>query len=539
MINIKELIKKQYKDITDKQILIKKFFKTIYRDIDFNSEYIRVFQSNKEGTYKKANFYNNIDDLVSFSTNKYSFLNNTYFSLSTTDVFGGAEENLQYRYCIAFDFDKKDLGSEFNHKDIINLFKENKLYCHCIIDSGNGYHCYIMINKTNNLKMVDEVQKALVKKLGADDRADLKTQILRIPYTYNCKGEKAKEVKLVHLESYDSDKFKAYDIEFLHQKNCINNREIKTDNKIINYTLKGDKLPICVENMLQNGSLDNEKNKDLQSIVVALRMKGYSLNEIQNIVKEWDIKSNYKDNTSYRVDYIFNNMKHFICNKESIHCDRDKCKNIFKDEVITTDTENLIMLEEKILNDIRAKKTKVKDKNGKLKERFKLLGKHLLILGIIKDSDNCINRINLDSTLKGSMGKTTVSGVIRDLEEEGYITIIKGNKRKKESDIYKLNEFKKNELKDIWVSFAVMRDVINGVISESDLRVYITLRKIQREKGKGYAISQSKLADELGVTQGRISQSINNLIKADWIAFNGLIHSENSLYPTNLYRIRA
>ena len=534
--NIKELIKKQKKDKTDKQILIKKFFKTIYRDIE-EEEYIRVFQNNKDGTYSKVTYFNNIDDLVNLSSNKYNYLNNTYFELSTTDGQGGADEHLKYRFCLAFDFDKKDLGSEFNHKDIINKFKELKIYCHCIVDSANGYHAYIMINKTNNLKMVDEVQKALAVKLNADLNAIKKTQILRIPFTFNVKGDKPKEVKLVHLEPYDSDKFKAYDIEFLYQKNC-NNRTEKEDNKNINYTLKGDKLPICIENMLRNGSLDSEKNKDLQSIVVALRIKGYSISEIQNIIKEWDIKSNYKDNTSYRVEYIFKNMKHFICNKNSIHCNKEKCKNIFKDEVITTDTENLIMLEEVILNNIKAKKTKIKV-NGKLKERFKLMGKHLLILGIIKDSDNCINRVNLDSTLKGSMSKPTVSNVIKDLEEEGYITIIKGNKRKKESDIYKLNEFKKNELKDIWVSFAVMRDVINNVISESDLRVYITLRRIQREKGKGYAVSQSTLAEELGVTQSRISQSINNLIKADWIAFNGLIHTENSLYPTNLYRIRA
>ena len=478
MVAIKELIKKQNKDTLDKQMLIKKFFKTIYRDIEEN-EYIRVFQNNREGTYNKVNYFNNIDDLVNFSINKYNYYNNTYFELSTTDGAGGAEDNLQYRYCLGFDFDKKTLGSDFNHKDIINLFKSIKMYCHCILDSGNGFHTFVMINKTNNLKMVDEVQKALAIKLNADLNAIKTTQILRVPFTFNVKSDKPKAVKLVHLEAYDSGLFKAYDIEFLHSKNC-NNREIKADSKIINYTLKGDKLPICVENMLQNGSLDNEKNKDLQSIVVALRIKGYSINEIQNIVKEWDIKSNYNDNTSYRVEYLFNNMKHFICNKESIHCNRDKCKNIFKDEIITTDTENLIMFEEKILNDIRAKKTKVKDKNGKLRERFKLLGKHLLILGIIKDSDNCINRINLDSTLKGSMSKPTVSGVIKDLEETGYITIIKGNKRKKESDIYKLNEFKKNELKDIWVSFAVMRDVINGVISESDLRVYITLRKIPK-----------------------------------------------------------
>ena len=103
---VKDLIKKPYKDNLDKQILIKKFFKTIYRGIDLEEEQIRIFQNDQKETYSKVTYFNDIDDLVNFSISKYNYYNNTYFTLATTDKEGGKEENLKYRYCIALIFNQ-------------------------------------------------------------------------------------------------------------------------------------------------------------------------------------------------------------------------------------------------------------------------------------------------------------------------------------------------------------------------------------------------------------------------------------------------
>src|SRR5574344_1841214 len=182
---------KQKYDIIDTKFNLKKFFKLIYRD-KTEEEFIRVFQNNKtntkDSTYNKVEFFNNIDDLVQFSTNKYIKYNNTYFELATTDGGAGQEQHLKYAYVIGLDFDKKDLGADFSSKDILNKFKAAKIHYHALIDSSNGFHVYICINKTNNLKMVNEVQKALCDKLGADKKASLSTQILRVPYSFNIKS---------------------------------------------------------------------------------------------------------------------------------------------------------------------------------------------------------------------------------------------------------------------------------------------------------------------------------------------------------------
>ena len=108
----------------DKQYQLKKFLKLIYRDIE-EGEHIRLYQNNThkgETTYQDVNYFNDIDDMVEFIDNKHRYLN-TYFELATCDGNSGKAENLLYRYCLGFDFDKKDLGEDFNHKDILNLFK--------------------------------------------------------------------------------------------------------------------------------------------------------------------------------------------------------------------------------------------------------------------------------------------------------------------------------------------------------------------------------------------------------------------------------
>ena len=89
-----------------------------------------------------------IDEAVSFCNRKDKYFYNSYYSLSTTDGAGRATENLKSRACLCWDFDKKDLGQDFNIKDILHLFKSIRLYYHAIIDTGHGYHVYVFIEPT-------------------------------------------------------------------------------------------------------------------------------------------------------------------------------------------------------------------------------------------------------------------------------------------------------------------------------------------------------------------------------------------------------
>ena len=64
-------------EVIAKQFKLKKFLMAMYKDagIDFTKEKIRLFESN--GEYNKVTFFNDIDDLVSFSTKKQRIYKNT------------------------------------------------------------------------------------------------------------------------------------------------------------------------------------------------------------------------------------------------------------------------------------------------------------------------------------------------------------------------------------------------------------------------------------------------------------------------------
>lgn len=535
-------------DIIDKKYKVKKFLRTIYRDIDFTKEYIRVFQSNqtalKEATYNKVTFFNDIDELVNFSCSKYTKGNNTYFELATTDGIKGAVDNLKYRYCLGFDFDKKDLGVNFNHKDIINKFKDLKIYCHCIVDSGNGYHAYIMINKTNDFNKVNEVQKVLCEKLGADKNAIKSTQVLRIPYTYNVKNQ-IKTVRIVHLEDRHSDKFKAYDIDFLYKKNCISKSGLEDAEKKIKHIFNNTNIHKCIAEILKNGSEEGNRYKDLCNIVVALRLKNKSLGEIKEVCKEWALKSNYDDNLEYRIEHIYENKLSLELNcKECEHYSECYSRVISdfeynEDDIILTMSETTIS---KLKKSTR-KGVKVMKAND------------LLVYSILK---NNVGGLNIDEIMKEltytkkkkvvnvALSEKTLRSALKSLVENGFVRIEKGNARQGIKDLYILNDSKSKVELTYNISYGATYTCVKGLISSEELRLYNYMRylhhKEQREnpsalKGNLFQINQVELAKELGVTQGRISQMIENLVDEKIIGIWYRQSSKNNGFEYNIYRL--
>lgn len=533
-------------DILDKQIKIKRFFKTIFRDIDFSKEKIRVFQNNKDNSYNRVLFFTDIDELVSFSTNKSNYNLNTYFQLATLHINAqdGKEENLKYRYCLSFDFDKKDLGEGFNHKDIVNRFKELKIYCHCIIDSGNGYHSYVMLNKTNDIDKVYEVQKALCERLGADKNAIKATQILRIPYTYNVKGDKGKTVRIVHLADKHSKLFKPYDINFLYEKNCKNTANSIKNDTTIRYTLNNTNIPGCIESILKNGSEEGNRYKDLQNIVVFLRQRNKDLGTIKDVCKEWAIKSNYSDSLEYRVENICNN-------KNSLELNCSQCE--YQDDCYSKVISDFIYNDDKILTVSETVMGKLRVNNRKGVKVMK--SNDLLVYSVLKNHADGLTIDEVMTELTYTKKKVIknialtekyVRTALNNLEENGFIEIIKGNARQGIKNIYILKRDRAKIELTYNISYSATYECIKGNISTEELRLYNYMRylhhKQQREdqktlKGNLFQFNQIDLAKSLGVTQGRISQMIENLLDEKLLSIWYRQESENNGFYYNIYRL--
>lgn len=534
-------------DILDTKYNIKKFFKLIYRD-KTEEEYIRVFQNNKTNgkdiTYSKVEFFNDIDDLVNFSANKYINYNNTYFELATTDGTGGAEEHLLYRYCLGFDFDKKDLGAEFSGKDILNRFKAAKIHYHALIDSGNGYHVYVMINKTDKLDMVQAVQEVLCDKIGADKNAIKSTQILRIPYTFNIK-DYPKRVNIITCDDRHSDKFRPYDIEFLHKMNCCNEFGSSEDGKQIKYTLNNTNIPKCIENILSKGTQEGDRYTDLQKIVVMLRQRNKPLGEIKAVCTEWASKSSYNDNLEYRVESIYNNLNYISMDCKG--CEhRQECYSVVMSDFEYSDDDKLMTM-----NETHASKLKCSKRKG-----AKIMkANDLLVYGILKCHNDGLTREEISKELTYTKKKViknvalsdkTLRDTLKSLEENGFIEVIKGNQRAGIQNIYKLKDSaSKIELTYI-VSYGATFECVKGNISTEELRLYNYMRylhhKEQREnskalKGNLFQINQTDLAKHIGVTQQRISDMISNLLDEKLLGIWYRQASKNNGFEYNVYRL--
>lgn len=535
-------------DILDKQIKIKKFLMTLYQEsiVKGNNlkegEFIRIYQNNKEEInllnldkkeFSKVEFFNNIDDIVSYVTNKKNYNLNTYFTLSTTNGLGGTLKDLQYRYFIAFDFDKKDYKEGLSIADIINKFNNIGLKYHALIDSGNGYHAYMLINRTDNIKLVEEVTKTIANKLGADLNACKTTQVLRIPYTYNIKDKK-KLVKIIKL--YDKETIKRYDIERLAKRFC---RDVKTTTDTnIKYTLNRNIRP-CVAYVLENGSKEGSNNHDLQRIVIDLRHMNKTLAQVKSIGREWNRKNekSWKDKElNYQIEYMYNNLNYvkFECD----NCNKkDSCRNILESDFKYNEDDKLITVNETTMKTLK----KSNRKGVKIME-----GNDLVIYSILKNHNDGLYKDEIIKELtykkKCRFSKPTIIKALKNLEDNGFIEIEIVGKKK----MYKLTKTRNKVELTYNISLSATYECIKGNITTEELRLYNYIRylhhKEQREnpkalKGNLFQMTQRDMAKEFGVTQQNISLMINNLLEEKILSIWYRQPSSNNGFDYYVYRL--
>ena len=538
-----------------KDIKVKKFFKLLYRDFDEDNEYIRIFQNDNQGNCKEK-YFNDIDSVVNYVTGNNKFNRNTYFEINTTDGQGGKTENLKYAYCLFFDFDKKDLGEDFDHKSIYHIFSTYKIHYSLLISTGHGYHVYVLIQKTNDFEKVNTVQKVLAEKIEADLNATKKTQLARSPYSYNIKNpDKIELVKLMALDR--REEVRPYDINFLYEKNCTPKDldKLNTDKNNTKWILNNTNIPNCIENIINNGSPVGRRYEDLQRIVVVLRQRNKTLKDILSVAKVWAEKSAYDKNLEYEVNNIFKNRQYVHLECKS--CDRkSECYNYIEsefdfeklkdDEGNTYDT---YQLEDKISKKIRNKR------NGSDKM---LNPNEVLILNVLRhEHENyrpltkngmCIKLLTQSLTYKKKccMSEKTLRNTLKTLLEKGFIIENEGQRKKK---YYAFNPIRANIQNTIKISYFATVMCITGVISKSELSLYILMRYIHNQqlktgdtRGNRCVCSQTDLAKKYygsctDENRTNINKMIHNLIEAHVMDIWDKQNSKNNGWTYNIYRL--
>jgi hypothetical protein len=406
--------------------------------------------------------------------------------------------------------------------------------------------------------MVNEVQKVLCEKLGADSLAVKQTQILRIPYSYNIKDEN--KVKLVKIIAMDKrEEIHPYDIEFLYKMNCKNTVVSNASEKKVQYMINNTNIPNCIITILENGTKEGDRYLDLQKIVVNLRQRNKTVKEIVLACKSWAEKSNYNDDLEYRINNIYNNLKyvHMDC-KECEH--RKDCFNYIESEFdfdSLVDEDGIIyetyQLEDKITKKIRNKQ----NKGGR---NIVLNGNEVLILNVLRlefDNPRPLTSEGMDFKLllktithkkQSCLSEKTLRDTLSNLVEKKYITEEIGSRNKK---YYKFNPIQTTMDKTIKVSFMATVLCICKQISTSELSLYILMRYLHKQqllenktKGNLFCISQSDLAKQYygnstTENQTHISKMIKNLLDCHIIDIYDIETSKNNGYEYYRYRLNS
>lgn len=271
---------------------LKDFFEKLYPGFNQNSNTIDVMYfsiENNKPDYKKRRFFNQLSDLTSYvQKNEDNTKHQIYFRCPELKPgsYKGKKED-----CARFPFLYADLDMYEKNKDgvkikvsekthLLNKLETFEIQPTIIVDSGNGYHAYwLMDTPITEVNKAEIYLKALQLKLGADIHAKLTTQLLRVPFTYNLKNYLQDQVKTkVEIVKFGDE---SYSQEYLYEKldiKNINKPGTKKETKV--NKLEAKNSPI----MKINHSMFSFKNKP-----IPLNEKPESFQELLRLIKSQDI----------------------------------------------------------------------------------------------------------------------------------------------------------------------------------------------------------------------------------------------------------
>jgi len=128
-----------------------------------------------------------------FAINKQGW--HTYFGVNPRPLSKSKlEKDITDVICLFVDIDVGEKKHYSSKPDTRKAIQEFSLKPSCIVDSGNGYHCYWLLNEIVQIKSIEErieikkLLSGLIKSLHADPSGCSLERVLRLPGTLNHKN---------------------------------------------------------------------------------------------------------------------------------------------------------------------------------------------------------------------------------------------------------------------------------------------------------------------------------------------------------------
>ena len=497
------------------------------------NEYIRLIAFKKKDggeRYQITKFVRSFADYELF-INQHKHDCDIYNSLSTirgkTD---GTEANLFRRQVLCIDVDAKDYPDISSTKEHIARIKAiiPKLFNHAVVESGSGgVHLYFGIDATEDIDRVGSINKDLVDILGADRKAVLKTQIMRVPGTFNQKHTPAALVKL-HFCSVDEPTYKKYELTRLETRvrtyrksqepkpEKINLEAAREDDQSTKPVMHGGKPFPCIEKLIQTGAPKGFRNRVLGRIANYLDYEGFSKQRAFEIITEWNERCTPpKPSRELRAEFErywqagYNLMGCFIKDDPEFQqylnpfCDKESC-----------DVNRMCWKS----SNVEWKLAKLRRCEIKEDSIRKLTGNDYLILTVLHYSQNglTVKEIEKWITNRNSkqpcMCRETLNATLQKLSKK-YIEYDDFHSRWKIKSVYKSGS-------DIIFSFAACSLLINKVIKPREFRVYIVLVRNLRD---GKSVTYDDISRTLNISEPNISEAIHGLESAHAIQIETVV----------------
>lgn len=517
-----------------------------------DNEYIRMIalrrdKSGNVGTEKGDRIISYVKDFESYRSfiYKYRYTHDVYNQIATNrDRKDGTIGNQRSRKVIYLDFDKKDYPNLKDARDCTEVIKEKipKLFLHACISSGHGYHYYVSINPTCNVKEVVDINKELVSILGADPKAASPTQISRPPCTYNHKTddgtydyehkEKWEFVKVIDNRYKIGNQFRVFKLPYISRLIKYYNQEQENMKVLERVTYDYESLGdypcyLCIRKMMNEGADQGQRNFWHGRIVKLLQYEGYQESKIYSVCQEYNLRcrppktkkiieddtkkfleEDYKLLGCYESFKIDDEKRKFVEDQ----CDKRFCATYHNGAKVSITEGNAAKINKKILTRENFRETK---------------GHEFLIVTLLEVYKNSFGRRgfrvrNLQELLyssiqrKNCIGEKRLRELLLGLENKSYIEIIPDKK--------KPNDFKENRLKlsrrlrefqqgYIEFYFSIANALIDGKISQLDYIVYIALVNNLKDRRK---VTYDELAYAIGIdglTANEVGKHIRKLSK--------------------------
>lgn len=362
-----------------------------------------------------------------------------------------------------------------------------------LINSGNGIHSYWLLDKKAG-KGIEDVLKAIAIKSGADTKAAEVARIMRLPDSYNVKGDIPKlcEVVEVNENRYPLELF----ISILDVKEEPEQTEIDE--------LSGSKMA-CIR-LIAKGVGKGQRNFALGKITAFMKQQGMSRKKAFDIANSWN-KNNTPVKTANEIKDEFNRFwdsdyKYLGCkftnpDLERINkqlCPIGECQFHVAQSMQVINSENATMLDNELFK--RTIYPKIK-------------GLDIAIYSTIATAKT-IDREHLGELVKRHTKDRLFIQAIKNLQAIGYIEVQKGIDKKGIPDKLILSKKSNYGRGYTPVSLLLTKLYIAKELNENEYKLLVLLKSYSYGKGEVYPTIET-LADKLGITERSTTRLLEGL----------------------------